>query len=237
MSSTPSRHVRVGLRVYGATVQGGTPTPGVRRHPARPHPSRPSTRPASKAAINGFVAKGETPSPTPSKRPSVTSERPASATSSRSPTAGIRPDPCPVVQKLIRSRHRPQIDTVGFAVGDKAASNSSASPTSGRHLLRRRQRGPDRGQPAQAEHRAVREFAINGKPINGTPARPGHPSSRLASWVDTLTTGAKKHYLLKRSIPHSTMRVAVSARPAIDAARSKTTWKRSIPRAQARHLR
>ncbi len=213
----------VGLRVYGATVQGGTPTPEACADTQLVSPIKALDKAGLKAAINGFVAKGETPIAHSLEKAigdlGATGKRNIILVSDGEESCV--PDPCPVVQKLIGAGIDLQIDTVGFAVGDKARQQLQCIADAG-HGTYYDAANADQiaASLRKLSTRAVREFAINGKPINGTPAEAGAPILEAGLWVDTLTTGAKKHYLLKRSIPHSTMRVAVSARPAIDAARS-----------------
>ncbi|HQF03830.1 MAG TPA: VWA domain-containing protein [Phycicoccus sp.] len=222
VDSLPARS-EVGLRVYGATVQGGTPTPEACADTQLVSPIKALDKAGLTAAIAGFQAKGETPIAHSLEKAigdlGATGKRNIILVSDGEESCV--PDPCPVVQKLIGAGIDLQIDTVGFAVGDKARQQLQCIADAG-HGTYYDAANADQiaASLRKLSTRAVREFAINGKPIDGTPAEAGAPTLEAGLWVDTLTTGAKKHYVLKRSIPGSTMRVTVSARPPVDPARS-----------------
>ena len=209
---------QVGLRVYGATVQGGTPTPEACADTQLVSPIKALDKAALRNAIAGFQAKGETPiahslqkaiedlGPTGKRNIVLVSDGEESCV----------PDPCPVIKELIGAGIDLQIDTVGYAVGDKARQQLQCIADAG-HGTYYDAANADQiaASLSKLSTRASREFAVNGTPIDGTPAEAGAPTLSAGLWVDTMTTGAKKHYILKRTIPGSTMRVAVSARPPI----------------------
>ncbi len=216
---------QVGLRVYGATVEGGTPTPEACADTQLVHPISALDRAGLTTAINGFTARGETPIAGSLEAAlgdlGTTGKRTIILVSDG--RESCVPDPCPVIQELVGAGVDLQIDTVGFGVDATARGQLQCLAEAGNGTYYDAANADELAASlAKISTRAVREFAINGTPIAGTPTPDGAPTLSAGLWVDTLTSGdtnvgsAKEHYVLQRTIPHSTMRVAVSARPTVD---------------------
>ncbi|MCA0335738.1 MAG: VWA domain-containing protein [Actinobacteria bacterium] len=211
---------QVGLRVYGATVVGGTPTPEACADTQLAVPIGPLDKAALTQAINGFVAKGETPiagslteaikdlGPTGKRNIILVSDGKESCV----------PDPCPVIRDLIGQGIDLQIDTVGFAVDDTARTQLQCIADAGRGTY---YDAADADQLAttfkKLSVRAVRSFSATGTPVKGVPVSQGQPAPTTAptitagQYVDSLTTGTRSAYRIERTIPNSAIHVSVTA--------------------------
>ena len=216
-------NAQVGLRVYGATVQGGTPTPEACADTQLVHPIGALDKAGLTAAINAFAAKGETPiahslqkaiedlGPTGKRNIVLVSDGEESCV----------PDPCPVIKELLGNGIDLQIDTVGYAVGDKARQQLQCIADAGHGTY---YDAANADQVASSinrlSQRAMRPFALTGTPITGVDLQEGEqatsslPKLAPGQFLDTLNTGKHwRSYALKRTIPGSTLHVSVTTRP------------------------
>ena len=213
---------QVGLRVYGATVQGGRPTPQACADTQLVHPIGPLDRPGLTKAINGFKAKGETPIAGSLKAAmgDLGTEGKRNIVLVSDGEESCVPDPCPVVKKLVDAGIDLRIDTVGFAVNAKARKQLECIARVG-HGSYYDAKDADQLESSLTalSTRAVRPFVVRGTPIIGTPTTDNAPAMTPGLWTDSLTAGdgdygsAKKFYVVKRTIPNSTLHISVSARP------------------------
>ena len=214
---------QVGLRVYGATVMGGTPTPEACADTQLVSPIKALDRAGLKAAINGFVAKGETPiagSLTEAIKDLGTEGKRNIVLVSDGEESCV-PDPCPVIQNLIGSGVDLQIDTVGYAVGDKARAQLQCIADAG-HGTYYDAANADQiaSSITRLSQRAMRPFALTGKPITGIDLQDGQqpptalPELSPGQFLDTMNTGKHwRSYTVKRTIPGSTLHVSFTTRP------------------------
>lgn len=216
-------NAQVGLRVYGATVQGGTPAPEACADTQLVHPIGALDKAGLTVAINAFAVKGETPiahslqkaiedlGPTGKRNIVLVSDGEESCV----------PDPCPVIKELIGNGIDLQIDTVGYAVGDKARQQLQCIADAGHGTY---YDAANADQVASSmnrlSQRAMRPFALTGTPITGVDLQEGQqatstlPALAPGQFLDSLNTGKHwRSYTLKRTIPGSTVHVSVTTRP------------------------
>ncbi|CAN7348672.1 vWA domain-containing protein [Knoellia sp. LjRoot47] len=209
---------QVGLRVYGATVDGkGRPTPAACADTRLVAPIVAVDKPRLTSTIAAVSALGETPiahSLEESMKDLGTEGKRNIVLVSDGEESCV-PDPCPVVRKLTAAGINLQIDTVGFGVDAKARAQLQCIAGAGNGTYFD---AKDADQLATSlsklSQRALRPFTVSGVPVVGTAAATGAPEIAAGQYTDTLTTGeGRRHYALRRTIPGSTLRVAMTMRP------------------------
>jgi Ca-activated chloride channel family protein len=220
------RDVDVGLRVYGATQPGGKPTPAACADTQLVHAIAPLDQAGLSGAIAGFQAKGETPiaHALGEALKDLGSEGKRSLILVSDGEESCVADPCPVIGQLLASGVDVRIDTVGFGVNPLARKQLQciANAGGGQYYDARDARALETSL-SKLSLRAARAFALSGKRVRGTPQQQGAPVLQAGQYVDGFTTGAaRKHYRLRRTLPGSTLYVAVSARPRILDAQDST---------------
>ncbi|HPJ20483.1 MAG TPA: VWA domain-containing protein, partial [Actinomycetota bacterium] len=224
-------NAQVGLRVYGATVMGGTPTPEACADTQLVHPIGTIDKTGLKAAINGFAAKGETPIAHSLHKAledlGTTGKRNIILVSDGEESCV--PDPCPVIKELIGNGIDLQIDTVGYAVGDKARQQLQciADAAHGTYYD-----AANADQIAASinklSQRAMRPFRVTGTPIKGTHDAATAPELTAGQYTDAITEGEdaahQLKYRIKRTIPGSTLHVSTAALPKVSGVVGKEAW-------------
>ncbi len=224
-------NAQVGLRVYGATVMGGTPTPEACADTQLVHPIGTIDKTGLKAAINGFAAKGETPIAHSLQKAledlGTTGKRNIILVSDGEESCV--PDPCPVIKELIGNGIDLQIDTVGYAVGDKARQQLQciANAAHGTYYD-----AANADQIAASinklSQRAMRPFRVTGTPIKGTHDAATAPELTAGQYTDAITEGEdaahQLKYRIKRTIPGSTLHVSTAALPKVSGVVGKEAW-------------
>ncbi|WP_188450434.1 vWA domain-containing protein [Knoellia flava] len=210
---------QVGLRVYGARVDGkGKPTPAACADTRLVAPIAPLDKARLTSTIGAIKALGETPI-AHSLEESMKDLGPDGKRNIVLVSDGEEscvPDPCPVVKKLTANGINLQIDTVGFGVDAKARAQLQciADAGNGTYYDAKDAAGLTTSL-TKLSQRALRPFTVSGTPVVGTPAAAGAPEVTAGQYTDTLTTGeGRRHYTLRRTIPGSTLRVAMTMRPA-----------------------
>ena len=222
-------NAQVGLRVYGATVQGGTPTPEACADTQLVSPIKALDKAGLTAAINAFQAKGETPiahslekaiedlGPTGKRNIVLVSDGEESCV----------PDPCPVIKELLGNGIDLQIDTVGYAVGDKARQQLQCIADAG-HGTYYDAANADQIATSltKLSQRAMRPFKVSGTPVKGTHDAATAPELAAGQYTDTITEGEdaahQLNYRIKRTVPGSTLHVSTVAVPKVVADVLKT---------------
>lgn len=211
---------KVGLRVYGATDPDPKITPKSCADTQLVAPIATLDKTALTAAIAGFTAKGQTPIAHSLsegiKDLGSTGKRTIVLVSDGQETCV--PDPCPVIRQLVGQGIDLQIDTVGFGVNAVARSQLQCIADAGHGTYY------DAADAAtlttsltKLSTRATRDFTVSGTRVTGTSTEVGAPALTAGSYVDTFTTGAgRKNYTLTRTIPRSTLHVALASRPPVD---------------------
>lgn len=209
---------QVGLRVYGATVDGkGKPTPAACADTRLVAPIAPLDEARLTTTISAIKALGETPIAHSLEE----SMKDLGADGKRNIVLvsdgeeSCVPDPCPVVKKLTANGINLQIDTVGFGVDAKARQQLQCIADAGNGTYYDAKDAASLTTSlTKLSQRALRPFTVSGTPVVGTPAADGAPEIAAGQYTDTLTTGeGRRHYTLRRTIPGSTLRVAVTLRP------------------------
>ncbi len=208
----------VGLRVYGATYPGKDKAKSC-VDTQLVHPIVALDRPGLTAAINSFQAVGDTPiaysleqaigdlGPDGNRHIILVSDGEENCV----------PDPCPVVDKLMAAEITLQIDTVGFAVDDKARRQLQCIADKGRGTYYDAADADQLGKSLQRlSTRAIRQYAVSGVPVEGTPAPEGAPSLSPGQYTDnvssSLTSNSARYYRVHRTQQGSTLRVSVTGR-------------------------
>ncbi|WP_433007570.1 vWA domain-containing protein [Kribbella sp. CA-294648] len=206
---------QVGLRVYGATVFKRS-QPGACTDTQLTVPIGTGNRPQLLTAISAYKPFGETPIgyalQQAAKDLGPTGQRTIVLVSDGEATCA--PDPCLVAQEIAKQGIDLKIDVVGFRVGAKARSQLQCVARAGRgdyydaDSTIDLEAGLDR-----LSTRAFRPFRISGTPVTGGPQQEGAPVLAPGHYSDKFTTSpTAKYYLIKRTIPGSTLRAGVSFR-------------------------
>ena len=206
----------VGLRVYGATVDVPSPTPQSCADSQLISPIAPLDRTATKNAIAGFKAVGDTPI-------SYSLEEGVKDLG----TAGKRnivlvsdgqencvPDPCPAVKALVAAGVDLQIDTVGFGVDDTARKQLQCIADAGRgSYYDAKDAAALSASLTKLSQRALRPFTLSGTPVKATDAPEAGPVLTPGQYTDTFVTGAPTRYYRLQRTSGSTMYVSLTSRP------------------------
>ncbi|EAP97454.1 hypothetical protein JNB_18328 [Janibacter sp. HTCC2649] len=221
---------QVGLRVYGATVDGkGKPTPAACADTQLIHPIAALDKTKLTTTIAAIKALGETPiahSLTEALKDLGTSGKRNIVLVSDGEESCV-PDPCPIVKKLTAAGVDLQIDTVGFGVNAKARTQLQCIADAGKGTY---YDAKDAGALATSlnklSQRALRPFTVSGTPVKGIADEKGDapvltPGQYLDNFGDEARQTARStggfesrlYYRIKRTIPGSTPRVSVTARP------------------------
>ncbi|WP_068253334.1 vWA domain-containing protein [Janibacter corallicola] len=218
----------VGLRVYGATEEGGTPTKAACNDTQLAVPVGPLDKPAMKKAANGFRAKGETPIAHSLQKGlddlGDTGKRNIILVSDGKESCV--PDPCPTIKKLVGKGVDLRIDTVGFAVDDKARKQLECLADTGNGTY---YDAADADELATSLNkistRAVRDFSFSGQPVRGVEVDPDEqlpadlPVLKPGLYTDELTDrlaageGPQRAYSIKRTQKKSTLHVSFATKP------------------------
>ena len=208
----------VGLRVYGATYPGEDKVKSC-VDTQLVHPIVPLDRPGLTAAINSFQAVGDTPiaysleqaigdlGPDGNRHIILVSDGEENCV----------PDACPVVDKLMAAEITLQIDTVGFAVDDKARRQLQCIADKGRGTYYDAADADELGKSLERlSTRAIRPYAVSGVPVEGTPAPEDAPSLRPGQYTDNVSSflarNSARYYRVHRTQEGSTVRVSVTGR-------------------------
>ncbi|MEU4394425.1 VWA domain-containing protein [Kribbella sp. NPDC023855] len=205
---------QVGLRVYGATVFKRS-QPGACTDTQLTVPIGTGNRPQLLTAISAYKPFGETPIgyalQQAAKDLGPTGQRTIVLVSDGEATCA--PEPCVVAQEIAKQGIDLKIDVVGFRVGAKARSQLQCVARAGRgdyydaDSTIDLEAGLDR-----LSTRAFRPFRISGTPVQGAPQQEGAPVLAPGHYSDTFNGAAAKYYVVKRTIPGSTLRAGVSFR-------------------------
>jgi Ca-activated chloride channel family protein len=206
---------QVGLRVYGATVfKKGQP--GACTDTQLTVPIGTGNRPQLLSAISKYKPYGETPIgyslQEAAKDLGPSGQRTIVLVSDGEATCA--PDPCVVAQSIAKQGIDLKIDVVGFRVSAKARSQLQCVAREGRGDYYDADSTTDlEAGLGRLSTRAFRPFRISGTPVKGGPQQEGAPELRPGLYSDTFgADDAAKYYLIKRTIPGSTVRAGVSFR-------------------------
>ncbi len=206
---------QVGLRVYGATVfKKGQP--GACTDTQLTVPIGTGNRPQLLSAIAKYKPYGETPIgyslQEAAKDLGPSGQRTIVLVSDGEATCA--PDPCVVAQSIAKQGIDLKIDVVGFRVSAKARSQLQCVAREGRGDYYDADSTIDlEAGLGRLSTRAFRPFRISGTPVKGGPQQEGAPELAPGLYSDKFDTDdAAKYYLIKRTIPGSTLRAGVSFR-------------------------
>jgi len=208
--------VRVGLRVYGATVGGSSTSPEACADTQLVAPIAPLDRAALKSAIAGFDAVGATPIAGALTRAvadlGTTGKRSLIVVSDGEETCV--PDPCPQVQSVVGAGVDLQVDAVGFAVNPTARRQLQCIAEAGHgSYFDAEDASQLSASLTKLSQRSLRAFTASGKPVTGALNVQSAPALGPGAYVDTTELGAgKKYYAIDRA-PGSTIRFSLTARP------------------------
>lgn len=221
---------QVGLRVYGAKVDGhGKPTPAACADTQLIHPIAALDKAKLTTTIAAIKALGETPIAhsleEAMKDLGTTGKRNIVLVSDGEESCV--PDPCPVVKKLTAAGVDLQIDTVGFGVNAKAREQLQCIADAGRGTYYdAKDASALTTSLSKLSQRALRPFTVTGTPVKGITDEHGDaPVLRPGQYLDNFGDAARQtarstggfesrlYYRIKRTIPGSTPRVSVTARP------------------------
>ncbi len=208
-------NAQVGLRVYGATVFKRS-QPGACTDTQLTVPIGTGNRPQLLAAISTYKPFGETPIgyslQQAAKDLGPSGQRTIVLVSDGEATCA--PEPCAVAKEIAKQGIDLKIDVVGFRVGAKARSQLQCVAREGRgdyydaDSTIDLEAGLDR-----LSTRAFRPFRISGTPVQGAPQQEGAPVLAPGHYSDSFTgSPTAKYYVIKRTIPGSTLRAGISFR-------------------------
>lgn len=209
---------QVGLRVYGAKVDGkGKPTPAACADTELVQPVAPLDKTGLTTTISAIKALGETPiahSLEEAMKDLGTDGKRNIVLVSDGEESCV-PDPCPAVKKLTGAGIDLQIDTVGFGVNTTARTQLQCIADAGNGTYYDAKNADQLTTSlSKLSQRALRPFTVSGTPIVGTASASGAPEVTAGQYTDTLTTGdGARHYTVRRTVPGSTLRVALTMRP------------------------
>ena len=214
----------VGLRVYGATEEGGTPTKAACNDTQLAVPVGPLDKTAMKTAVNGFRAKGETPIAHSLQKGlddlGDTGKRNIILVSDGKESCV--PDPCPTIKKLVGKGVDLRIDTVGFAVDDKARKQLQCLADTGNGTYYDAADADELTTTLdKLSTRAVRDFTFSGKPVTGVDVGDAEqppedlPVLEPGLYTDRLTNSenAWRAYTIRRTQKRSTLHVSFATKP------------------------
>lgn len=129
------------------------------------------------------------------------------------------PDPCRVAADLSRRGIDVRIDVVGLAVSGAARSELQCIAAEGKGSYYDADSADELVATLdRLSTRAFRPFGIAGTPVTGTPTPADAPGLEPGAAYTDVLPGADetRHYLVQRTIPGSTLRVRLAARPDVD---------------------
>ncbi len=129
------------------------------------------------------------------------------------------PDPCRVATDLARRGIDVRIDVVGLAVSGAARSQLQCIAAEGKGSYYDADSADELVATLdRLSTRAFRPFGIAGTPVTGTPTPAEAPGLAPGAAYSDVLPGADetRHYLVQRTIPGSTLRVRLAARPDVD---------------------
>ncbi|UUZ44020.1 VWA domain-containing protein [Janibacter limosus] len=206
----------VGLRVYGATEEGGKPTKAACADTQLVAPIKPLDKPGLTKAIKGFEAKGETPiaHSLAEGLKDLGDSGPRNIILVSDGEESCVPDPCPVVQKLVKDGVDLRIDTVGFDVDGTARKQLQclADAGDGKYYD-----AADSGELATSltklSQQAVRQFSARGTPISMTTDTTSAPTMVPGRYTDTFSAGDKPRHARITRTPNSIVHIGFVVRP------------------------
>jgi Ca-activated chloride channel homolog len=208
-------NAQVGLRVYGATVFKKS-QPGACTDTQLTVPIGTGNRPQLLGAISQYKPFGETPIGYSLQQAAkdLGPSGPRTIVLVSDGEATCAPDPCVVAQQIAKQGIDLKIDVVGFRVSAAARSQLQCVARVGRgdyydaDSTIDLEAGLDR-----LSTRAFRPFRISGTPVVGAAQQEGAPVLAPGHYSDTFTGApTAKYYVIKRTIPGSTLRAGVSFR-------------------------
>lgn len=217
LDSIPS-NAEVGLRVYGADADGNGAS-GACSDSRLAHPVGALDKAGLSAAINQFQPRGDTPIAYSLKEGAKDlgdgGKRHVILVSDGEETCS--PDPCQEIRSLIAGGVSLQIDTVGFAVQDKAREQLSCiAEAGGGTYYEAKDATALESSLQRLGARTSREFTVSGTPVQGTAIPAGAPLLTPGQYTDTSVASTseetEKYYRVKRTQPGSTIRVNILAR-------------------------
>lgn len=213
---------QVGLRVYGAKVFSRS-DPGACTDSQLAVPVGYGNAADLQAAVDRYLPYGETPIGYALQQAAddLGSEGQRSILLVSDGEATCPPSPCKVAAELARQGIDVRIDVVGLAVSGAAREQLQCIAAKGKGTYYDADSADELVATLdRLSTRAFRPFGVAGTPVVGTPTPGDAPSlTPGAAYTDTVPTGQDaKHYLVERTIPGSTLHVALAARPDTEAA-------------------